>query len=284
MKLASIAVAMSVVAFATAASGQAPPPAALAPPPMSAAAALQGEATYAELAAYEQYVLYLALVSNQSAPGPAPDLSQYFSNGAAMTAVPAAGQPGSSYFSNGAVVTSVPPAGQPGSAYFSNGAEVTSPRLTGAPRPPQPPPAPVEATPWTPIEEPIASMPPAPVPPPAPAPAVVTTEGTPMSFEAWLGTIRLAVGDTEASGGATAAAPAVGVESEALPIVEPAATANDERQRATYSLPEKPAEHAIVSRHSRRFAALVTGAFAVGLLLGALLMRTRRPRGGRLAH
>ncbi|HKP57889.1 MAG TPA: hypothetical protein VJV78_14250 [Polyangiales bacterium] len=64
----------------------------------------------------------------------------YFSNGAAVTSVPAPGQPGAEYYSNGARATSVPAKGQPGYEYFANGARVTSlPRKLALVPPPEAP-------------------------------------------------------------------------------------------------------------------------------------------------
>jgi hypothetical protein len=64
---------------------------------------------------------------------------------------------------------------------------------------------------------------------------------------------------------------------EATPIEESSAAANDERERGAYPLPEKPAERALARRRSGRLVAYAALAFAIGALLGALVMRRRRP-------
>ncbi len=273
------AVATSVF-VSTWAAAQPSPPSQISPPPPSAGAAIQGEAMWAQLAAYEQYLLYLSL-ANKQPNAPTPDVTQYFRNGAAVTTVPSAGQPGSAYFNNGAAVTSVPSAGQPGSAYFTNGAEATNFPLTplapSAAPPPPPPPPPFESPPWW-WKEPESSAASAATEPAAPSPGPPATEvlieGPPMSFEVWLRSMGAAARSAEGSERrATITAP----EAAAPPVVEPSAIAYDERQQAIYPLPEKPSERTL-GIASRRLGALVAGAFCLGLLLGALVMRRRRPR------
>ena len=265
------AVAASVFVAASSAA-QPAPPAPISPPPQSASAAVQGEAAWAQLAAYEQYLLYLSLVSSQP-NAPKPDLSQYLNNGAAVTTVPSAGKPGSAYFSNGAGVTSVPSPGQPGSDYFTNGAEVTKvPWNTGSPTlPPPPAPSASAPTPWWLPEAPASS--PAAESSAAPAQSAETNavEGAPMSFEAWLRAMRASV-----PGGSEETQALATEEKATPPVSEPTAVAYDERRRETYPPPEKPAEHA--TRASTKLGIFVAGAFALGLLLGALATRRARPR------
>jgi hypothetical protein len=83
-------------------------------------------------------VLYMAALANAGNPPSPADVDeatrQYFTNGAAVTGVPASG-PGAAYFQNGAEVTSIPSSG-PGAAYFHSGAELLayrSPWVAGSP-------------------------------------------------------------------------------------------------------------------------------------------------------
>jgi hypothetical protein len=257
--------------------------------------ALQGQTAWAQVAAYEQYLLYLSLVSSQ--PSAAPDVGQYFRNGAAVTGVPAAGQPGSSYFSNGAAVTSVPHAGQPGSSYFSNGAAVTSVPsgsqpgsgyftngaeatrfpLTVPTVPPPPPQAPRQPAPSSRTAESAAPT----IPPAVPAltPAArsapeVWVEGPPMSFKEWLQSMGGAP-ESEAPTGPLAAA---SISTEETSVEEPYATAEGLQQRAHFALPERPREPVAASAAARRLFGPMLGAFALGLLLSALVMLRMRPR------
>jgi hypothetical protein len=91
-----------------------------------------------------------------------------------------------------------------------------------------------------------------------------------MSFEEWLQTMGASVPEAEAAEGEPTLA-------EAALVAEPSATANDVRERATYSPPEKPREHVAASAASRGWAALLVGSFAVGLLFGGLAMWRVRP-------
>jgi hypothetical protein len=93
-----------------------------------------------------------------------------------------------------------------------------------------------------------------------------------MSFEAWLRTMGATAAETEGTGRA-AAAPVVNEQGESL--AEPSSAADDNRQRATYPLPEKPREAAPV-RTSRKLLAPLAGAFAIGLLLGGVAMMRMR--------
>ena len=70
--------------------------------------------------------------------------------------------------------------------------------------------------------------------------------------------------------------PATPTTEEEAPVAEPAAAANDVRWRVSYPLPEKTRERAGIRGAARGLVGFVVGAFAVGLLLGALVMRRAR--------
>jgi hypothetical protein len=289
-RLASWVVVPAAVAFAASSAGaqtpraplysqplNAPPPAA--PPaqtPSSAGAALQGEATLDQIAAYQQYLLYLSTVSSQPAASSSQDVGAYFRNGAAVTSVPSPGQPGSAYFSNGASVTSVPAAGQPGSAYFSNGAEVTRLPLaapTAPTAPPQlagPPRSSVPATPPPTSSSPVLAASPL----SSTAPTETLIDGPVMSFEAWLQSMGAPV-ESERE---TTPGPPYGVAYADRSLAEPTADADEARTRATYELPEQTPERGVIARKTWRggLVAILGGTFAIGLLLGALAMRRTR--------
>ncbi len=274
-------VATIVFGFATSAVGQPmyrlPPPFPVTPS-IGVATALESQEIWAQAAAYDQYLLYVSSPKGPPTSGQALD-SPYFSNGASVTSVPAAGQPGSAYFNNGAVVTSVPSSG-PNAKYFTNGAEatrlpLTAPAASVPPAPPQvaivPPTQPATTPPTTPSEIPASA------PPAAVVPAVTVMDEPPMSFEAWIESMREAAGASATS----LRAPAVsGAPMEAPPVTESSESANEMRPRATYDLPEKPVERAPARRVSRPWAAFVAGAFALGLLLGILAKRRGRARIG----
>jgi hypothetical protein len=217
-------------------------------------APLQDEAAWALAVQYEQYLLYLSLATHQGTQ--APDYGQYFSNGAAVTSVPSAGQPGSAYFTNGAEATLLPLAAPTA--------------LAPLPAPPEAAPSAASSTRETP--EPMPTSPTSPIP--AAAGAVVRdvwVEGPPMSFEEWL----RSMGAT--TPGAEGARPAPTVAAAGLTVAEPAASANDARQRTSFAPAEKPSERVVVSGEARRLAVPMACAFALGVLLGVLAM-LRDPR------
>lgn len=77
---------------------------------------LQAEVTIAQVAAYERYLTYVALVNSSASRPTQAEMAQYFSNGAAATTVPSPDQAGSAYYANGAEATRVPapaPSAQP---------------------------------------------------------------------------------------------------------------------------------------------------------------------------
>jgi hypothetical protein len=229
--------------------------------PSGAGAAYQGGAALAQVAAYQQYLLYLSLAREGAlGPNPGPNPAQYFTNGAAVTTVPSAGQPGSAYFSNGAEATRLPPPAPAAAAAPSAAAALPPP--AGSALPPfwwtgsSAPPAPATAAP-----------PPVPAPSAAPAPAEPPTQGPVMSFEEWL----LSMGAQPPAEPAEQVPEIAAAEMEA-PIVEPAENAYEVRKRATYAPPEKARERAATNEGSRGLASFVVGAFAVGLLLGGLAM------------
>jgi hypothetical protein len=124
-------------------------------------------------------------------------------------------------------------------------------------------------------ETPVA--PPAPAVAPPPSTAYVTLiDGPPMSFAEWLRATRSAALGTEAS--YASSPPDRNVSSGARSVEESSAAANDARERAAHPLPEKPPEHGIARGRSGRLAAYAALAFTIGVLLGVLVMRRRRPR------
>ncbi len=101
-----------------------------------------------------------------------------------------------------------------------------------------------------------------------------------MSFEEWLQSMGAVLPESEAQ--AAEEPPAIPADEEAAPVAEPSATVNDVRQRVSYVAREKLRERAPAPRSSKGLAAVILGAFGVGLLLGALAMR--RARLGSLAR
>jgi hypothetical protein len=238
--------------------------------PASAGAAYQGGAALAQVAAYQQYLTYLALAREGAlGPNPGPNPAQYFTNGAAVMTVPSSGQPGSAYFSNGAEATRLP---APASAAAAAASASASPPPAASALPPYWWTGATTATPAAPPPAPAPAPAAVPAPPPAPASAEATTEGPVMSFEEWL----LSMGARpEAETPQTP--PEVAAEETEAPVeapiaVEPAAAAFEVRPRVSYAPPEKARERAETSSGSKGLAAFVLGAFAVGLLLGGLAM------------
>jgi hypothetical protein len=244
------------------------------------------EATLAQVAAYQQYLLYLNVAKNQP-PGAGANAAQYFNNGAAVTSVPSAGQPGGAYFSNGASATSVPSAGQPGAAYFSNGAEATRLAPLAPTATPPPSPAPASSAPlppgwWTEPATPAGKTAPASAPPSAPAPAaapvVATMQEPAMSFQEWLRTMgatapQVAAPETPEPPEPPALA---AMEEEAPPVAELSTTVNDVRQRASYQVRAREKTRERIAKRAPGPLGIIGGAFAVGILLGAVVMRRAR--------
>ena len=215
--------------------------------------ALQAEVTIAQLAAYNRYLQYVALANSQSRGGSL-DATQYFTNGAAATTVPTAGQPGSGYFTNGAEVTPAP-------------APTPAPPPTSA----QPPSAPLAPFWW--VE---GETPPSPPPPPPPAQAAApapeaalddTRPLTAMSFEEWLQSMGADVQE------ATLPDPAPSDGEETAPLMEPSAAVLEVRRRMPPAVREKTREHFVAPGSSNGPIAAMIGTFAAGLLLGALAMK-----------
>ena len=88
-----------------------------------------------------------------------------------------------------------------------------------------------------------------------------------MSFEEWLQSMG-----APPPAEAPPSSPELAAAETEVPIMEPAETAFEVRQRATYAPPEKARERAAVNDGSRGLAAFVVGAFAIGILLGGLAM------------
>jgi hypothetical protein len=263
-----------------------PPPSIPTPAQVSGAGAggvTPAEATLAQVAAYQQYLLYLNVANSQPRASGA-NAAQYFNNGAAVTSVPSAGQPGAAYFSNGASATSVPSAGQPGAAYFANGAEAT--RLPSVPAAaPYASPAPSASAPlppgwWTEPATPPAKTAPSSSPPSAPPPAAVaaTMQEPAMSFQEWLRTMGATAPQTQApETPEPPEAPALAaLEEEAPPVAELSTTANDVRQRASYPVRAREKSRERVAKRAPGPLGIIAGAFAVGILLGAVVMRRAR--------
>jgi hypothetical protein len=270
----ALAAVIGAPATAVGGYGGEPPPSAP-PPPMSASGpmypaggAIQGQAALAQLALYQQYLLYVAVASTPPAKGPPPDVGQYFTNGAVVTTVPSASQPGGAYFANGAEATRLPLTPSVGSAAAS-----AAPPARSAPLPsfwwvepdgkqaaPPPPPSAAPSPPPSPAGQPLAPAPEAESP------------GAPMSFEEWLQSMGAVIPEAQA---AEESSP-VPTDEEAAPVAEPSATANDVRQRGTYAAREKPRERVATSGTSKGLAAVIFGAFGVGLLMGVLAMRRAR--------
>jgi hypothetical protein len=234
--------------------------------------------------------LYMAqLAAAGSAPSQA-DIDeaaqQYFTHGAAATAVPSEG-PGAAYFHAGAEVTSVPNSG-PGAAYFHDGAEVLA--YSGAPATPPAPAAPVEEgaeegptgprvaeTVTALASTPLATAPPA-VGEGAPAPEVSTVANagggltcSPREIEAAMAiAAQFAVASAQASASASEQAP----PSPCVPSPGPAPV-------CPRSSPTPAAEPGPRCAPGPSFVARI-GPAMVGALLGALAaalwLRPRPPR------
>jgi hypothetical protein len=239
-----------------------PSPASAGPSPRGVAAAL----------AYAQYLQYLQALNYAALRGgTASDVQQYFTNGAAATTVPSAGQPGSSYFTNGAEATVLrPPSAPSASAPPPTPTATTQPSPAGpypwpfVPAPPQGPPvgrapeaapapaAPMDVEPSTaPVEVAESQPPPAPV--------------TAMSFEAWLASMGLSPSEE-----ATA--------TDVSTTVSEPAFASGAIARASFAPREKPRKRADAVEGNGGLVAAVASAFATGLLLGGLAMFRLRSR------
>ena len=93
-----------------------------------------------------------------------------------------------------------------------------------------------------------------------------------MSFDEWLQSMGITLPEAQA---AESAPPAL-ADTEPSPIVaEPSATALDVRQRTTFDLPEKTRAR-VATNGSSGVEVFALGAFAVGLVAGALAMRRTR--------
>jgi hypothetical protein len=258
---------------ATSTNASAPPPAYAPPSPRGVAQAL----------AYAQYLQYLQALNYAALRGgSASDVQQYFTNGAAATTVPSAGQPGSSYFTNGAEATvlrapsAAPAAAAPPTPTAAPTTQPSQPSQGGpypwpfVPAPPQGPPvahAP-EAAPLPPMM--VEPQPPAPVEiaEAQPAPAPVTA----MSFEAWLASMGLSPSDD------------VTTADLATTVTEPANLASGAIARASFAPREKLRRRVDGTEGNAGVVAAVASAFAAGLLLGGLAMfRLRSRRRGAVA-
>jgi hypothetical protein len=261
-------VTITIGGYGGAPANAAPPPYATQQPAGNGGtSALQGQAAWAQAAAYGRYMQYLAVLNYQATHGgalpPGPDAKDYFTNGATVTTVPSAG-PGAAYFNNGSEATVLPPTPAPTAA---------------APVTPSPAPqASSSASPWVVVYQNPSPAPPPPVsaassPPPPPAEPVAEAHAPPiaMSFEDWLRS--MGIDPQEAS-----AEPQPSLTSAEVPVTamaEPSAEANEVRARASYDRPEKPRVRVAASSGSGWG---LTGAFAAGLVLGGVAVLRLRDR------
>jgi hypothetical protein len=264
-------------------------------PPVNPAL-LQGQAAWAEAGAYTRYLQYVTLVNSPAGRGMSPqDAAQYFTNGASVMTVPAAGQPGAAYFNNGSELGAPPPAPTaPPAAPFASALPPPPP----APPPTRPspwwwgddttestdsPPAPKEAA--TPANAPLGAA-----AAPAPSPTAHSEEGaTPvaaLSFEEWLGAMGGPAPDDDGEGEGDAVNPPEPVapvpsdvpDVQEASLSEPLSAAIEILPRTIFAPREKRERASVPATPSLLGGQAVAVAFGAGLLLGALVMMRLRRR------